>query len=228
MALRFLPLCLGFALLFSTQPCSAEDTAAAEALFRSARKAAERGDWVTACDRFEESKRLEPAPGTVLNLARCREKLGQIASAWKSYEEAAQRLPEGDERAAFARQRAQELSPRVPRVVLTAPETDEQISVTMRGVEYSSATFGVPLPLDPGKLTIVVRAKGREDSTFEAKIKEGETLEHQLTLGLVLKPGQDNAPEQGGGPEFGGRPNGERDARPHSPGSRGLRAPGVA
>lgn len=198
MAFRSLSACLCFALLLLVQPARANDAAAAEALFRSARKAAERGDWVTACDRFEESKRLEPAPGTVLNLARCREKLGQVASAWKSYEEAAQRLSSGDERAVFARKRAQELSARVPRVILIAPDTEKEVLVSVRGVRYSSATFGVPLPLDPGKVTIVVRAAGHEDSTFETRIEEGQTLEHQLTVGIALEPGQDDTQEPEG------------------------------
>ena len=106
-------------------PCQAQDSAAAEALFRSAREAAETGDWVTACDRFEESKRLEPAPGTVLNLARCREQLGQIASAWKSYMEASQRLPEADSRQEFARRKARELKPLIPEIIFHPPQADE-------------------------------------------------------------------------------------------------------
>src|SRR6476646_7884960 len=78
---------------------------AAEALFRSGREAVDRGDWQTACARFEESHRLEPAVGTVFNLANCREKLGQLASAWQRFREVKERLPPGDERSAVTDQR---------------------------------------------------------------------------------------------------------------------------
>lgn len=164
-------------------PAHAQDTAAAEALFRSAREAAEQGDWVTACDRFEESKRLEPAPGTVLNLARCRENLGQIASAWKSYTEAAQRLPVQDERHEFAKKKSLELEARVPHLILHAPETETEMVVTIDGTELSSASFGVALPFDPGTLEVVVRAPGHEESRAELVLEEGEEVTHQLALG---------------------------------------------
>lgn len=157
---------------------------AAEALFRSAQGAAQEGDWHTACDRFEESNRLEPAPGTVMNIARCREELGEFASAWKSYMEAAQKLPEGDRRVAFARRKASELSQRVPRIILSPPEeTGVDYTVTVGGVVLEQATYGVPLPFDPGALKIVVSAEGREDNVAEVMLLEGERLEYGLALG---------------------------------------------
>ncbi len=167
----------------------AQDSAAAEALFRSAREAGEQGDWVTACDRFEESKRLEPAPGTVLNLARCREKLGQVASAWKSYAEAAQRLPVRDERHSFAKNKAMELESRVPHVTLDAPETDEPFFVSVDGTRLSSASFGVPLPFDPGELEVVVEADGHETTISRIVLEEGAKVTHQLELGEPVEPG---------------------------------------
>jgi hypothetical protein len=166
-------------------PGQAQDSAAAEALFHSAREAAEMGDWVTACDRFEESKRLEPAPGTVLNLARCREQLGQIASAWKSYMEAAQRLPDADSRQEFARRKARELKPLVPEITFHPPKSDVDVVVIVRNTELSSATFGVPLPFDPGEVEITVRAKGYVDNVTKVTLAEGEHTEHQLELGAT-------------------------------------------
>lgn len=166
-----------------TSRVGAQDAAAAEALFRSAREAAEQGDWVTACDRFEESKRLEPAPGTVLNLARCRENLGEIASAWKSYTEAAQRLPARDERHEFARKKSLELEARVPYLILNAPRTKSDVVVTLDGTELSSASFGVPLPIDPGEVEVAVQAKGHETQKTTLTLAEGDEVTHQLELG---------------------------------------------
>ena len=51
------------------------DPAAAEELFRQGRAAAQRKDFSTACAKFRESNRLDPAVGTVFNIADCDEKL---------------------------------------------------------------------------------------------------------------------------------------------------------
>lgn len=171
----------------------AQDEAASEALFRSAQDAAEQGDWVTACDRFEESNRLEPAPGTVLNIGRCREMLGEVASAWKSYDEAAQRLPATDKRAAFARKKAEELEARVPYLTLLAPETEHEFSVSVQEVEFAAASLGVALPLNPGNVTVIVRSAGREDFVIELELKEGESVERQLELGAELSESPTNS-----------------------------------
>lgn len=175
-----------FALSLFCTPSFAQDQAAAEALFRSAQEAAEQGDWRTACDRFEESNRLEPAPGTVLNIGRCREMLGQFASAWKSYGEAAQRLKAGDKRATFARNKVKELESRVPHLTLIGPDADTPYTVFVEEVEFAQASLGVPLPFDPGQLTIVVRAEGHEDFSLEVELGEGVQVEQRLELGARI------------------------------------------
>ncbi len=174
-----------------------QEQAAAEALFRSGKAAASRGDWQTACDRFQESERLEPAPGTLLNLARCREKLGQLASAWKRYGEVAQRLPKEDPRARYSLRKEKELEARVPRLILLPPEDGDVFSVRLGGVSVSAASFGVPLPVDPGAITVTVDAEGREPHQMEVALQEGERRQLQLVLGP--KPSPDStSPESSG------------------------------
>ena len=56
---------------------TAENKAAAEALFDEGRALMDKGDIGGACREFEESDRLDPAPGTLLNLAGCYDGLGQ-------------------------------------------------------------------------------------------------------------------------------------------------------
>src|SRR5215813_3345462 len=60
------------------QPAGAQ----AEVLFRQGRDLLAAGKVAEACSAFEESQKLEPAVTTLLNLAGCREKLGQLATAW--------------------------------------------------------------------------------------------------------------------------------------------------
>jgi hypothetical protein len=53
----------------------------AEVLFRDGRSLMTAGKVAEACAAFEQSQKLEPAVPTLINLAACREKLGQLATA---------------------------------------------------------------------------------------------------------------------------------------------------
>ena len=62
----------------------------AEVLFQEGKKLLKEGKIAEACDKLEASDRLESSIGTLLNLADCREKTGQLASAWAAFVKAAQ------------------------------------------------------------------------------------------------------------------------------------------
>ena len=46
------------------------------------------GRFAEACPKFEESMRLDPAIGTLLNLARCYESMGDVPAACQRYAQA--------------------------------------------------------------------------------------------------------------------------------------------
>ncbi len=169
---------------------AAQQKAAAEALFRSGREAAAKGDWVTACDRFAASNRLDSTPGTILNLARCREELGQLASAWQYYQEVAQKLSPTDRRHALALERAEALSPRLPRITLVLASAPQGTTVEQNGAPLDTGVLGVPLPVDPGVQKVVVRAPGHEAWSLEFEVREGEQVEKALQLGALVAPGE--------------------------------------
>jgi hypothetical protein len=161
----------------------AGDPVAAEALFREGRAAAKRGDHATACAKFAESHRLDPAPGTLLNLGDCKAQLGLLASAWQYYREAADRLA-GDPRAAMARKRAAEIEPRLSRLTLElAPGAPGDTRVARDDVTLGDASLGVALPVDPGEHRINVRAPGREDRHYRVSLAEAESKT------LAVEPG---------------------------------------
>ena len=62
------------------------------------------GQTPLACDKFQESNALDPAAGTLLNLARCLESMGDHAAACASLGEALPMIGTGDARARFVRE----------------------------------------------------------------------------------------------------------------------------
>lgn len=162
-------------MLASPARAQSADAAAAEVLFREGRAAMEAGDAKTACPKFRESNRLDPAPGTVLNLADCEEKLGRFATAWSLFKEVTQRLPASDERHGLAAQRATALEPKVPKLsVKLEPGSPEGTRVLRDGVELRGASLDTLLPVDPGRHEIVVTTPGYADATVAVVLDAGD------------------------------------------------------
>ena len=69
------------------QIASAEDLAAADALFKKGLVDMEAGRYDAACPAIGESMRLDPRPGTLFTLAECEGKAGKIATAVARYED---------------------------------------------------------------------------------------------------------------------------------------------
>ena len=156
--------------------------AAAEALFESGHEAMSKGDYDTACARFAESNRLDPAVGSLLNLAACEEKRGRLATSWQLFKRVMSDLPPGDDRYPIALRRASALRPRVPHVTLRlASDAPRQTTVKYGPVVLGQASFDVPLPFDPGEHTLLVGAPEREARSYTVVVSEGETK--VLTVG---------------------------------------------
>jgi hypothetical protein len=165
----------------------AEDTrdpASAEELFRQGRAASEQNDFNTACAKFRESNRLDPAVGTVFNIADCEEKLGRLATSWTLFQEVVQRLPPADNRRAIAEQRASKLEPRVPKLSIRLAHSDRSdITVRRDGVSLGTMSLDTALPVDPGDHVVIVEAPGTRASEFHAHIAEGESAVLDVKIG---------------------------------------------
>jgi hypothetical protein len=158
-----------------------EDSAVAQSLFDDAKALMNAGRVAEACPKLEESQRLEPRSGTLINLASCYEQAGRLASAWSKYLEAASAAKNAgnSEREAVARERAAALAPRIPKLVV-------EVSVELQGVPgleiwrdrvfVGKPQWGAALPADAGEHEITASAPGREP--FRAKVDivgEGQT-----------------------------------------------------
>ena len=172
--------------LLSVSGTAAAQEAAADALFESARVAMAKGDFAHACERFRASDKLDPAPGTELNLADCEEKRGRLASAWVLFRMLEDKLSPSDERFAVAHGRVEALRNRVPKLTLgLAANAPPGVTVRDGDVELGAAAFGISLPVDPGPHRLVVSAPGFTSRTFELLLAEGEVRTLEVAPGAV-------------------------------------------
>lgn len=180
-------LLLGLLCLGATSVRAQQAEAAAEALFRAGRDASQRGDTQTACDRFRESYRLEPALGTLLNIATCELSLGKLSEAWRHFQDVAHALPPEDPRVALANAKLAELDRRLARLTVTrAAGAPPELEVFLGDVQLGSASLGIALPLDPGSYTLEARAPQREPRRYALSLGEGEQRTVEVEPGPEL------------------------------------------
>ncbi len=158
------------------------DPAAAEALFREGRKLMTAGKLDDACNRFDESYRLDPAPGTLLNVAECARRRGKTATAWGQFLEAARvfRRRNEERRAQFADQEAKKLEPLLAHLVVRADEPPADLVVARDGAEIGSTSLGLKLPIDPGNVLVEARAKGRKPYSTKVAVADKKTVEVRI------------------------------------------------
>jgi hypothetical protein len=158
---------LVLATLLVTLPSRAQDSAAAaEVLFQEGRALYEQGRYAEACPKLAESHRLDPATGTLLTLALCREGEGKLASAWTAFVDVQGRARrEGrEDRERIATQRAAAIRPRLSTLTVDVPAnvaSTPGLEVRVDGTLLGSASFGVAMPMDGGEHRIEAAAAGK-------------------------------------------------------------------
>jgi hypothetical protein len=165
-------------------PSSAQESPTADELFQKGREAAKRGDQAAACAFFGDSYTLDPAVGTLFNLAYCEENLGRVATAWTHYKALESRVPANDARLEAIRERLSALEPRLPKISLTLSKNcPPDTKVFADDEEIPQDQLGKPIHIDPGRHNIEVHAPGRETASEPVIIRESEVRE------IVLEPG---------------------------------------
>jgi hypothetical protein len=173
--------------LVYTHSARAADPVTSEALFRNGRAAMEAGRYAEACARFAESHRLDPAAGTLLNLGECHEALGELASAWQSYLEAADMLG-GDERRPYADGKRRELEAKLARVTIDVDAAaPEGCSVSRDGTTLGAGGTKLPLPIDAGTHRFELHCAGRVPGAATLAIRNGESRTVLLHPGAMAK-----------------------------------------
>ncbi len=175
----------------STSYAEQRDPAAADALFREGRALLKQNKFDAACPKLAESFRLDPAPGTLFNLAQCEEGRGRVASAHERWQHLVDTLTSagklGDDRLPVARERLAALAPKVPKLTIRLKKSAPAGTVVLRdGVEIRGAGLGVALPVDPGDHVIVARAQHHKDAETRVKLAPGEAR------AVDVEPGADD------------------------------------
>ncbi len=174
------------ALLFSLHghEARADDAATADALFREGRMALARGDYEEATRRFAESERLQPAPGTRLNLATAESHTGHLASAWEHARASRDELGLADDRRAVAQKLFDDLDARVPRLTLrSVGKLAAGARMFLDGTELREGSLGVALPQDPGSHRVLITAPGYLDLPLVVTLREGDRESLEIRLG---------------------------------------------
>jgi serine/threonine-protein kinase len=160
---------------------SPADTATAQALFDQAKKLMAEGKYAEACPKLEESQRLDPGTGTLLNMGDCYERLGKFATAWGKFLEAAAvaKSAKQVERERVSRERAAALLPRVSNVVIGVTGGDAPgFELKRDGATVGKPQWGTPIPVDSGEHKIAASAAGRKtwETTFTVGTGETRTI----------------------------------------------------
>src|ERR1019366_3073920 len=165
------------------QGSATDARALAETLFFTARGMMEAGRYAEACGKLTESYRLDPAAGTLLNLAVCNQKIGKIASAWGEFREAqaeARRMNRPD-REKLATDSLAAIEPELPFLAINVPPLVRVIrgfEIMRNGVPLQSAAWDTELPVDPGEVEGIERAPGYKPKALRVTIgaKQHSTL----------------------------------------------------
>ncbi len=150
----------------SLAEASFADKAAAQTLFDEGRKLMADGKFAEACPKLAESQKLDPGVGTQFHLADCYEHVGQTASAWAAFLEAAAGAKSlgQTERERVARERAAALAPRLSKLTIVAARGADVAGLEIKrdGSAVGRPLWGSAVPVDPGSHVVEAAAPGKK------------------------------------------------------------------
>ena len=177
---------IAFAILLSAGSAlaqtNASDAAIAQSLFEEGRKLMNEKKFPEACPRLERSYKLDPAPGTLLNLAVCHEAIGKTATARNEYLDTVTMAKRDNrrDRLTFAQQHLKGLEGKVATLTVTDQTREAGLEWRLDGIKVGVESFGIALTIDPGTHVIEATAPGKiawKTSVDVTKSGEAKTLE---------------------------------------------------
>ncbi|MEJ7730629.1 MAG: hypothetical protein WKG00_15585 [Polyangiaceae bacterium] len=211
---------LAAALVAGAIPAHAQssDKAMAESLFQAGRALMKQNKPGEACPKFAESNRVDPSPGTLLNLGKCLEATGKTASAWAAYKEAivlarstgqSKHVTAGTEFAAAVEPRLSYLK------IDILGDRRPGMVVKRDGTVIGDGALGVPIAVDPGEHIIEASAPGH--ATWRTTVTIGAAAEKkdvEVPLLEQAPPGAEPAPTASTEPAPGAAPSASSTVEP--------------
>jgi tetratricopeptide (TPR) repeat protein len=156
-----------------------QNLGSAEILFDEGMALKAAGKYAEACPKLEASNRLDRTMGTLFELGDCYEHIERFASAWEAFTEAANTAKRAGkmEHAKDARDHAEQIKPKLPRLTIVVPESVAGVSgleIKRDDAAVGQPLWNRPVPVDPGEHTIVVTAPNKYDRRESVAIKAGE------------------------------------------------------
>jgi hypothetical protein len=190
--------------------------AEAEELFQNGKAALARKDNERACQYFQDSQRLDPGIGTLLNLAICHELIGKNASAWSEFkmveELASTQKPPQYDRMRTAKEHSDLLAPGLSRIrILVLPSVQVAgITVSLDGREVLPSQWGMGVPVDAGPHAVEVIAPHKQafKSSLQTEAGQSATVQVLALQNEVVREVKD--PSEG---RIAERSKAEEDAR---------------
>jgi len=149
--------------------------ALAQALFDDAKARMANNDFATACPKFAESYRLDPAAGTLVGLALCHEGEGKSASAWAEFLLVAREAKKSGrtDREQLAREHVAKLEPHLSRISIAVADEARAgpgFEVKRDGVVVAPAAWRTAVPADPGIHLVEASAPGKSPWRTEVRV----------------------------------------------------------
>lgn len=165
----------------------------ADKLFQKAKKLHAEKKYSEACPTYEEVDKTDPAIGSKLNVAKCYEDWGKLATAYTWYAQADKMATDAkDERAQKIKEVIDELDTNVPRMTIKIPEgadPDVLDTLTLDGQPIPEEWHNTQQRIDPGPHVIEFVVDGQKKKKMAPVERGGESeLSLDIPKGTGKKP----------------------------------------
>ena len=166
--------------------------ARAQDLYQSGREHFRAGEFAAAEQDFRRSLDLVDSPNTRMYLGRVLRSLGRLPESWAVFERAAldaERRAATEPRyaatSASARADAAELRGSIGLLPVRADPLPERAEVRVGGAVVPAGALGVPLPVQPGEVTVEILAPGYEPEHRAVTVAAGGSVGVDIALRAV-------------------------------------------
>jgi hypothetical protein len=145
----------------------------------------QQGNWTEAIASFSKAEAIIHTPVHWLYIARCQARLGKLLAAKQAYRQILDEKLAVSAPSPFKDAQAQalvelgRLERQIPSmtVAVRVPTASTSLQVTLNAIPIAHEDLGRPMPVDPGRYTIVASAPGTRTVERTVQIRQGQRVE---------------------------------------------------